>query len=272
MNKYLSKPLDSWYITQNFGDNLACIDLATRKKTIYCDGLNPPEGYRSIYSQMKGHNGIDFYAPTGVPVYAALEGVVEEMVDEEARGKGLGIVSENKYYCDELEKDTNMKVRYWHLLSFKVNKGDVVKAGQLVGLADNTGYSSGSHLHFEMKPVSYKMKNGKITSLKNLLQTNGYYGAINPLPYFKPRVEPFLYDIAPYSRSGEVVRLQQILKELGFFTYKTCTGYYGEETIKAVKAFQKKYANEILVKLGLKQPTGYFGKSTRAKLNEIINS
>ena len=48
------------------------------------------------------------------------------------------------------------------------------------------------------------------------------------------------------------------------------TGYFGGLTLKAVKDFQIKYKNDILVPAGLKEPTGVVGKYTIKKLNELF--
>ena len=60
-------------------------------------------------------------------------------------------------------------------MSFKV--GDRVKVGDLIGWADNTGVSTGDHLHYEVKPVD-ELGN-------NVLRGNGFFGAIDPLPYLQ---------------------------------------------------------------------------------------
>lgn len=61
---------------------------------------------------------------------------------------------------------------YGHLKSVCVEKNEQVKAGDLIGYADNTGkYTTGSHLHFGLRPVLFK-------------PDNGYNGWIDPEPYF----------------------------------------------------------------------------------------
>lgn len=265
--KFLNRPLKQWNITQHFGENAACIDLATGTKTIFCDGLNPPTGYKSVYSQMKGHNAVDLNATDGTSVFSAHDGIVEEMVDDPALGRGLGIVSTKKFTTTE-GGNSFIKTRYWHLKSFNVKQGDVVKAGQLIAFADNTGYSSGSHLHFELKPVTYVLKKERIVSLTNILQTNGYFGAINPLPYVMDDVL-FPFDLELGQRSEYVKTLQESLIKLGF-PISEVTGFFGQETLSAVKLFQKKYEKSVLFTLGLKTPTGYVGKSTRAQLEALL--
>jgi len=63
------------------------------------------------------------------------------------------------------------------------------------------------------------------------------------------------------SRSEEVKQLQQKLRELGYFTYPTNTGYFGSITKAAVVAFQKAY--------DLKPFPGWIGPATRKILNSL---
>lgn len=71
--------------------------------------------------------------------------------------------------------------------------------------------------------------------------------------------------------SGEdVAMLQKALKSLGFFTLAYTTDYYGYYTEQAVKAFQARYASEVLTPWGITVPTGYFGTTTMKKLNELL--
>lgn len=160
-------PVNPVRLNQGFGENKGCIDNATNSKVISCDGLNPPEGYRSVYSTMKGHNGLDLMAVRWQPVYAAREGVVREVETEPARGLGAGI-------DHDFGAQGRWKTRYWHLCAIDVHIGDKVYTGQLIGYADNTGYSAGDHLHFEVKPLS--------ADGSNMYPDNGFYGGVDPWP------------------------------------------------------------------------------------------
>jgi hypothetical protein len=181
---------------------------------------------------MKGHNGIDQWAPSGAEVRASLEGVVDEIETEPSRGLGVGVVSQNKYETNEGEY--NIKLRYWHLKGIHVKKGQVVKTGDLLGWEDNTGYSSGEHLHQEGKHVA----NGI-----NVFQNNGYYGAFDISLYwngtYAKQQNLFTKKMEFGQRSDDIKRMQQLLKDKGYFTYPECTGYYGEVTRQAVLMFQE---------------------------------
>lgn len=167
MEKLFYWPVSPVRITQHFGENKACVDIATGTKTITCDGLNPPPGYKSVYSQMKGHNALDLEARRWQPVYAAREGFVREVETEPSRGLGVGI----EHDFGPLGR---YKTRYWHLIALNVHYGDYVSTGELIGYADSTGFSSGDHLHFEVKKLN--------TDGSNADQDNGYFGATDPLP------------------------------------------------------------------------------------------
>ncbi len=70
----------------------------------------------------------------------------------------------------------------------------------------------------------------------------------------------------------EVSCLQTFLKNQGEEIYPEglVTGYFGPLTQKAVIRFQEKYREEILGPYNLEEGTGYVGKTTKAKINELI--
>jgi murein DD-endopeptidase MepM/ murein hydrolase activator NlpD len=62
-----------------------------------------------------------------------------------------------------------------------VKPGDIVDIGTPLAKSDNTGLSTGPHLHFGLKPLD---KGTEDWDWNNLEQDNGYFGAVNPIPYF----------------------------------------------------------------------------------------
>lgn len=180
----LHKPVTPFEITQRFGEDNVCIDTATRSKCFSrLANAACPVGYESLYTSagLKGHNGIDLKAAHKQEVYAATDGKVYKIQSERERGIGVEVISRKRFDLSATDHTYRVKTRYWHLDSFVVKRGQRVKAGDLIGYADSTGLSTGTHLHFEVKPVKKVILKG----FRNVLQDNGYFGAIDPEPYFK---------------------------------------------------------------------------------------
>jgi murein DD-endopeptidase MepM/ murein hydrolase activator NlpD len=89
----------------------------------------------------RGHAGMDFNGDTGDPVYAATDGRVQ-YAEFNYGGYGNLVM---------IMRSDGTQTRYAHLHRIKVDKGQRVSAGQLIGTIGNTGDSSGSHLHFEVR-------------------------------------------------------------------------------------------------------------------------
>lgn len=92
----------------------------------------------------RGHHGIDFIAKTGTPVLASADGAVVSSSDLDAGGAKYGktiIVAHANGFNSV----------YAHLDRRLAAEGDIVKAGQLIGLSGATGKVTGPHLHFEVR-------------------------------------------------------------------------------------------------------------------------
>jgi hypothetical protein len=79
----------------------------------------------------------------------------------------------------------------------------------------------------------------------------------------------FTKDLTVGSTGNDVNALQEILRANGLFPDMNTTKYFGGITRQAVKDFQKRFEQSILWSVGLKLPTGYFGKSSRKHLEEL---
>lgn len=98
---------------------------------------------------LSGHNGIDYGIPNGTPVYSCIYGLVKEATSDPT-GYGNYVKIEN-YYCGVL---------YGHFRDFSVKVGEWIKPGQLLGHSNNTGNSTGPHLHFAVYPIPRNRQNG----------------------------------------------------------------------------------------------------------------
>jgi murein DD-endopeptidase MepM/ murein hydrolase activator NlpD len=86
------------------------------------------------------HPGFDLAAPTGTTVDAAAAGTVTHAGPAGTYGNLITIK-----HADGVE------TRYAHLSATQVKEGDHVEAGQPIGAVGTTGYSTGPHLHFEVR-------------------------------------------------------------------------------------------------------------------------
>ena len=93
-----------------------------------------------VYKVKKMHNGIDFAASIGTPIYATADGTVSKV---EVRFSGYGKLV-------EIDHGFGYRTRYAHMHDFTVKKGQQVKRGDLIGYVGNTGLSTAPHLHYEV--------------------------------------------------------------------------------------------------------------------------
>jgi murein DD-endopeptidase MepM/ murein hydrolase activator NlpD len=126
----LSKPIDT-YITSPFGMR-----------------------FHPILHVWKLHDGTDFGAGCGAPLYAAADGRVMQRYYSSVWGNRM--VIDNGY-----ARGVGLATIYNHATSYSVGVGQHVKRGQVIGHVGTTGWSTGCHLHFTV------MVNGRTTNPMN---------------------------------------------------------------------------------------------------------
>jgi len=174
-------PVKPFNIYQDFYGNKACIEnneLPLEKRKVIGVATNEtvcPVGYTKLYPLlgMKSHGGYDVPVPMWTPVYSPIDGVVKEVQTELERGLGLGIITNERVKVDEWGEHY-YKDRHWHFIALNVGLNDKVSRGDLIGYADSTGISGGSHLHWEGKPIEYDSSGNHY----NIFQNNGNFGCI----------------------------------------------------------------------------------------------
>ena len=100
-------------------------------------GFNPRRMH-PVLKRVRPHNGIDYYAPKGTPVYAAGDGTVIRSAYSAANGHHVFIRHAN-----------NIETKYLHFTSRAVKQGQKVRQGQTIGYVGSTGLATGPHLHYE---------------------------------------------------------------------------------------------------------------------------
>lgn len=129
---------------------------------------HPISGYTRL------HKGTDFAAPTGTPIYAAGNGVVERA----SRYGGYG------HYV-RIRHSKGYKTAYAHMSRYGrgIRSGARVRQGQIIGYVGSTGASTGPHLHYEV------YKNGRAVDAMRLKLPTGRKLAMDPEIYAKFEIE-----------------------------------------------------------------------------------
>jgi murein DD-endopeptidase MepM/ murein hydrolase activator NlpD len=113
-----------------------------------------------ILGYTKMHTGVDWAAPSGTPIYASGNGVVEKVGWESGYGKYIRVRHNNGY-----------ETAYGHMTAFarRIDEGTRVRQGQVIGFVGSTGLSTGSHLHYEIlvngrfvDPMRIKLPRGRV--------------------------------------------------------------------------------------------------------------
>ena len=108
-----------------------------------------------------GHNGIDLGIPNGTPVLAAAKGAVDKVSFEDG---GYG----NYVKLRHTDGSSTYYTYYAHLMQASVAAGQNVEAGTTIGFSNNTGASTGPHLHFGLRTSDI---------------SGAFKGYIDPMPY-----------------------------------------------------------------------------------------
>ncbi len=92
-----------------------------------------------IYGIAKMHNGLDFTAPQGTPIYATGDGLVTTA--GVGGGTGNHVIINHGYGYETV---------YMHMVRIKATVGQRVKRGEVIGWVGSTGASTGPHCHYEV--------------------------------------------------------------------------------------------------------------------------
>lgn len=134
---------------------------ATRD-TIDLSGYYHPANFRKTsdygWRHKRMHRGVDLGYPVGTPVAAAWDGIVRISKGNNTGGYGNLVV---------IRHNNGLETYYAHLSRRLVNPGQIVKAGDIIGLGGNTGRSYGAHLHFEVRYLGLDINPNKLIDFDN---------------------------------------------------------------------------------------------------------
>lgn len=115
------------------------IDLSDFAMPLDRNVVSSSYGYRRRFKRM--HYGTDLPLTTGDTIRAAFSGKVR-VVNYNRGGYGKYII---------IRHPNGLETLYGHLSKHLIKNGDIVRAGEVIGLGGNTGRSTGPHLHFETR-------------------------------------------------------------------------------------------------------------------------
>jgi hypothetical protein len=104
--------------------------------------LSSAYGWRRhpFHTEPSMHEGLDFAAPAGTPIFAESGGVVRTAAYQGGFGNLI-----------EIDHGEGLLTRYAHAKVLLVKKGDLVARGKMIARVGSTGLSTGPHLHFEVR-------------------------------------------------------------------------------------------------------------------------
>ena len=163
------------------------------RDTIDLTGYHHPANYRITsnygYRHRRMHRGVDLGYPEGTPVAAAWDGIVRISKGTANTGGYGNLVV--------IRHDNGLETYYGHLSRRLVNPGQMVKAGDIIGLGGNTGRSYGSHLHFEVRYLGNDINPCRLIDFENFktkydtLYISGYTVSVpNPTPQTVQQTTP----------------------------------------------------------------------------------
>ena len=131
---------------------------AAAERGAWLSPLTIPSAITDVFNRVREdgtvHKGIDLRAPVGTPIQAPRRGrIVVVDYDKEGGGQFIHMAVERPDGSIPMDKagvdDTGWRLTFAHLSSVNVKPGDLVEAGQVIGLTGETGYKArGPHLHF----------------------------------------------------------------------------------------------------------------------------
>jgi Peptidase family M23 len=155
-----------WHYNYKFACNFGSVSAVHDDTHVYELPYEPGTAHRVV----QGHHGkfshtgenefaVDWKMPEGTSVCAARGGLVIRSKDDSNQG-GPDHKYDKMANCIFVQHSDGTIGAYLHLQTGgnKVKVGDKVKAGDVIGLSGNTGFTSGPHLHFAV----YKLKDGAV--------------------------------------------------------------------------------------------------------------
>ena len=205
------------------------------------------------------HNGVDIRLGKDAKLFSPHEGTICT-VGWQPHGAGLYIQIRSDQEYDFPERKLRVMTTLMHLSTVNVSVGDKVKPGDLVAIADNTGFSTGPHTHWAL--TRQYLDGGRFIAFDQ----NDANNTVDPMPYVSiPKGYQFTKDLYLGMTDPDVKELQKYLNVNGYPIASSGPGSPGTET-DYYGALTKAAVTRLQASNGM-PPTGYCGPLTRAFIN-----
>jgi len=145
-----------------------------------------------VMNTLRGHKGVDYAAPTGTPIQATADGVVEFSGSQRGYGNTLVLKHHGDY-----------STLYAHLSRFApgMKKGQRITQGQTIGYVGSTGMATGPHLHYEFR-IAGRQIDPQSADIPFARKLEG-----KPLEQFKQQVASYQSQLAMLAQLQEAQKM-----------------------------------------------------------------
>lgn len=233
-------------------------------------GVYRPEVYKQFH--FTNHNGIDLALVNGQKIFTP---VVSVVVRTGWEPKGAGNYMVLRSVSDFIFPDgivAHVEITFMHMQEIYVVGGQGMFVGEVLGLGDNTGYSTGSHTHMRCRRIKLQGAVWVVVDkndAQNSFDQQPFWNKIYADTIVPPFHHAFNTTVKFGMENAEVKAVQNALTITKDFDFAP-TGFFGDKTRKAVLAFQLREKVDSVAEL-MRLNGETVGPKTRVPLNRLFN-
>lgn len=176
------------------------------------------QGNRTLNGKTAYHDGLDMVGIDSKNVYSTINGVVEYAGWENSinHKQGFGL------YVRIKQNGSVDKYYFGHLSQIKVKKGQIVSAGDLIGIEGSTGNSTGSHVHYCIRGNGSKKEIRNVSIISGIPNVVGTYNDNDGFPNEKIDV---IYQVWDDVKNKWLPNVKNDSDYAGIFSHDVCAVY-----------------------------------------------
>ncbi len=248
-----SAPADMFYECSKYGAPLAST-LPTPQYEVQANAVVLTS---QMYTEATIFKGLKYFTFGAVPNIDTIAQVADQ-----GHGVCITLFATEEEYSVQYPSLINLNLTYnqaaiQHEVCVLPNSGFVKDGVRYVAIQDSAWFGGWKLRYLSEAFINARVYGGGYWTKVELLATGA-----------RPKFN-FTQNLTVGAKGNEVTMLQQLLVSEGMLPADCTTGYFGGITLAGIKAFQDKYAQDILIPNGINVPTGYWGPSSRAKANQL---